>query len=247
MIKLFLVLVLYSDPANEAVARALASRLTAVEGATVQVSLGKAATAALEKRGLRDADLLSAPEVGIQLTRQEPGLAVVRLERLVRGTDELVESRIWLAGRREGFVAISGGRSASASLPVEPAVRGISSILGPWLAGGSQGGQPGEAQLGSLADQSDWAGILRVVQAAAQPGPRLRYYQVLALTRLGRGEEARRALLAFKAEAPGHVLLAAAEDIAAQPAPVPSSSATAADPDDINNARTIDAGGNELR
>lgn len=195
--------------------------------------VGAPAAAELAKRGVHDSDLMGGPEVGAALTGQDRTLAVVRMERVDRGADAVLETRIWLEGRSQSHVAISGitkaadtplppatpATSASPVDPVKPAatdpapgaIRGTLAVLGPWLATVAVDSAHGPS-LSHLAEIGDWGGLL-TASLSGISGPRERYYQVLAHARLGHPEDAAAALASLKAEHPGHFLITAAEGL----------------------------------
>jgi len=231
MTKLLLILILVAGNEADPAAKALAQQLTELGGNRIQVIVGAPAAAELAKRGVHDADLLGAPEVGAALTSQDRALAVVRMERVDRGTDAVLETRIWLEGRSQSHVAISGVIKPAVApvvlpavpgAPVDPivpavldpapgAIRGTMAVLGPWLATVAVDSAHGPS-LSRLAEIGDWGGLLTASMSGIS-GPRERYYQVLAHSRLGHPEEAAAALVSLKAEHPGHFLITAAEGL----------------------------------
>jgi hypothetical protein len=220
MTKLLLILILVAGNEADPTAQALAAQLKDLGQDRIQVVVGVPAAEELAKRGVHDSDLMGAPEVGAALTTQDRDLAVVRLERVDRGPDAVLETRIWLGGRSQSHVAISGvvkaadpaDGTAKADPPaVDPtpgAIRGTLAVLGPWLA--TVTADRAGPSLSRLAELGDWGGLLTAAMTGIS-GPRERYYQVLAHARLGHGEEAAAALASLKAEHPGHFLITAAE------------------------------------
>ena len=249
MNQLLLVIILLTDPSAQPAADALSGRLAS---ATTRVVVGPQALAALTERGLTDADLVAQPQVGLTLTARERQVAIVRIDRSLRGGNVTIESLVWAGGRREQHVAISGGKrtvtaadgavSTVLDEPIDSVARGISDILSPWLAAaGAPPAQLAEAQLASLAERKEWQQIVALTQEVAQPTPRVRYYRILALHALARIEEAETAYAAFKQAAPTHVLLATLDEVLHPKA----------EPQDANqdmiDAQTEDDGSNVLK
>jgi hypothetical protein len=239
MVKLLIVLVLLTDPALQPTADALARRLqdSTPAGAKLQVVVGKDAVAALAKRGVADGDLTAGPGVGIALTARERDLAVVRIERLDRGGDGVIESRVWLAGRQESTVAIVGGKEGKAGDPAEGAARSVADIVAPWLGEASA---PAAPPLARLAERSDWQALAAAAAKVDKPDARTLYYLVLAQHRLAHTEEAAATLARLKQQFPTSIHTGAAETMlapAANPAQGP----------DINEPPAADDGGNVLR
>lgn len=240
MTKLLLVLVLIADPGLKGVGEALASRLADQAGDRVQVVVGPPAAEQLRARGVQDADLVAGPGIGAQLTARDANLAVVRLERLDRGQDGVIEARVWVDGRQETTVAIAGARDGRLGDPADGAVRAVGGILTPWLAAGPAAAGEGAAALARLAERRQWSAITAAVARLAKPEARDLYYLVLAEARQGRPEEAAAALARLRAAYPDHLLVDAAAGLVA---PAPASSAGAA----VNDPLPADDGGNVLR
>ncbi len=214
---LLLVILLSLDPAAKPDTEAVTARLT--EAATevqaqVKVVSGVEAQAALKERGISESDLTGGVGVGATLTRNDRSLALVRLERRLSGGDVVVETRIWANGLEDSHVAISGRRKADTPLaePTEAVARGVKNTLGLWLSahGKADAGGASLERLAVLAENRDWQALLTAA-ATCPPSPRQAYYQILALIRSGRREEAVTALTALKTAFPKHVLTASAE------------------------------------
>ena len=221
MNQLLLVIILLTDPSAQPAADALSGRLASP---STQVVIGPQALAALKERGLTDADLTTQPQVGLTLTARERQVAIVRIDRSLRGGNVTIDSQVWAGGRREQHVAISGGKrtvtapdgtvSTVLDEPIDSVARGVSDILAPWLAAsGAPPAQIAETQLAGMAERKEWKQIVMLTQVIAQPTPRVRYYRILALHALARLEEAETAYVEFKQAAPTHVLLATLDEV----------------------------------
>jgi hypothetical protein len=213
MVKLLVVIILLTDPSLQPVADGLARQVRDSAGKTpVQVVVGKDALDALTAQGVSDADLTAGPGVGTALTARERGLAVVRLERLDRGRDGVVEARVWLAGRQESTVAIAGGKDGKPGDPGEGAARAVTAILLPWMG---EATAPAAPPLARLAERGEWQALITAAAGVAQPDARTLYYQVLGLHRLGRADEAAAVLARLKQAFPTSVHTGAAEQLMA--------------------------------
>jgi hypothetical protein len=189
----------------------VAADLATLVGSGGRVVVGAPAAKELESYGVRDSDLVSAPEVGNQLTGRSPELVLVRMESRLSGGDQVIESSIWLHGRLEKHVAIAGqGFNAT-----DGAVHGAVAILAPLLVPDAGGAQDAEARLPQLAHAEDWRGVLLLVDPYGPPSPhqsaRALYYGVLAHVRLGQLERAREVLGRLQAQWPDQVLTGAAQ------------------------------------
>lgn len=256
MNELLLVLILLTDPSARPAADAVVQRITDQGGA--RVVIGPEAMAQLKERGITDADLTSQAGVGPALTAKEGRLAVVRIDRLVRGGNVVIESVVWAGGHRESYVAISGSTRTIPAVPptagsagtpakVEPAdpldavARGVGNILTPWMAaGGVTPSQEVEGQLAGLSDRADWPRIIALTDAIEQPSPRVRYYRVIALHYAERKTDAETAYQAFLKVAPHHLLLTPLDQLLHPVAKTKDGEI------DINNAAAADDGSNVL-
>ena len=235
MDQLLLVILLSLDPAAKPDADAVRERLTEAASAVqanIKIISGTEATAALKEHGLTEGDLMSGVGVGNSLTKSDPSLAVIRLDRRISGGDVVVETRIWATGHEDNLVAISGRKTKDAP-PAEPSDavgRGVRTTLGLWLSahGKADASSAGLTRLATLADQREWRELV-LAAAALPPSPRQAYYQILGLVRTDRREEAITALEALKAAYPKHILTASAEGLIA-----PKSTADGGEVD-INN------------
>lgn len=238
MVKLLVVLVLLTDPSLQPTADALARRLQDAGGpAKVQVVMGPEALAALSRHGVADADLTAGPGVGAALTARERGLAVVRLEKLDRGGDGVVEARVWLGGRQESTVAIAGGKEGRQGDAAESAARSVASIILPWMGDVSA---PQAPPLARLAERGAWQALADAAAKVDKPDARTLYYLVLAQHRLGRTAEAEAALARLKQQFPTSIHTGAAETMLAP-------AASHGQGPDINDPPAPDDGGNVLR
>jgi hypothetical protein len=251
---LLLVLILLTDPTGRPAAEAVAQRVT--DQGAVKVVIGPDALAQLKAYGLNDADLTAQPALGMTLTGKERKLAIVRIDRQVRGGNAIIESVVWAGGHREQHVAISGARRPVPLKPNEPVpavpqtepadpldsvARGVGGILAPWEA--ASGASPAaeiENQLAGLSDQKDWAKIISLTADAKAPTPRMRYYRILALHVTQQQAEAEAAFAEFRQAAPKHILIDALEQ-ELHPVIKPTGSGL-----DINNAPSNDDGSNVL-
>ena len=247
---LLLVLLLLTDPSAQPAADAVSQRLT---DSGARVVVGAEALKLLKERGVNDADLTSQATVGTALTTKDRKLAVVRLDRQVRGGNVAIESQVWAAGSKELHVAISGtqhvvpGKDGAPDRvvpdePLDSVARGVGTILAPWLAAsGSAPAQEVEGQLAGLADKADWKRIIALTEAQATPSPRIRYYRVIALMRSDRAAEAEAAYQEFAKASPNHVLLAALDEL------LHPKAKSGKDGTDVNDAHVEDDGSNILR
>ena len=247
MDQLLLVILLSLDPAANPDAEAISARLTEAAAdvqAQVKVLSGPEAQAALKERGISEADLTGGVGVGITLTRNDRGLAVVRLERRISGGDVVVETRIWANGLEDSHVAISGRRNADAPIsePTEAVARGVKNTLGLWLSahGKADVSNASLERLAILAENRDWHELIATA-ATCPPSPRQAYYQIRGLIRSGRREEAVTALTTLKTAFPKHILTAAAEALI-----IPVRNEDGGEVD-INDKTTNDDGSNVLK
>lgn len=250
MNELLLVLLLLTDPSAQPAADAVSQRLT---DSGARVVVGAEALKLLRERGVTDADLTSQATVGPALTTKDRRLAVVRIDRQLRGGNVTIESQVWAAGSKELHVAISGGShvvpgkdgAADRVVPDEPidsVARGVGTILAPWLAAsGTAPAQEVEGQLASLSDKADWKRIIEITEAQGKPSARVRYYRVIALLRSERTAEAEAAYQEFAKAAPNHVLLAALDEL------LHPKAKTGGSVNDINDEQPVDDGSNVLR
>ena len=255
MNELLLVLILLTDPAGRPVAEAVAQRET--DQGAAKVVIGPDALTQLKAYGLTDADLTAQPNLGTTLTAKERKLAIVRIDRQVRGGNSIIQTVVWAGGHREQHVAISGQRRPVPLKPNEPAplvpqtepvdpldsvARGIGGILAPWeAASGASPAAEVENQLAGLSDQKEWAKIISLTAETKAPTPRIRYYRILALQRSERQAEAEAAFKEFRTAAPKHILIDALDQELHPVTKIPGSGL------DINNAPIIDDGTNVLR
>jgi hypothetical protein len=250
MNELLLVLILLTDPSARPAADAVVQRLTDQGGARVVV--GADAMTQLKERGITDADLMAQPAVGLALTTKERKLAVVRIDRQLRGGNIVIDSIVWAGGRREGYVAISGTPKTvpstvpgappkiEAAEPLDAVARGVGNILTPWMAaGGANPSQEVEGQLAGLSDRADWSRIIALTETLPQPSPRVRYYRILALHHVERHADAETAYQEFLKVAPHHLLLTPLEQLL-------HPSAKKDGEIDINNATPVDDGSNVM-
>lgn len=247
---LLLVLLLLTDPSAQPTADAVSQRLT---DSGARVVVGAEALKLLKERGVTDADLTAQATVGTALTIKDRKLAVVRLDRQVRGGNVTIQSQVWAAGSKDLHVAISGGQhvvpgkdgSPDRTVPDEPTdsvARGVGTILAPWLAAaGAAPAQEVEGQLASLSDKADWKRIIALTDAQEKPSPRVRYYRVIALLRSERAADAEAAYQEFAKAAPTHVLLAALDGL------LHPKAKAGKDGPDVNDAHVEDDGSNVLR
>lgn len=201
---LLLVLLLIS-PRDQALGDRVAEDIRALLGTQGRVLVGAPAATELSHRGLRDGDLLSAPEVGEAMTQREPDVVLVRLESRRSGGDDIIDSAVWLRGHLQRHVAIAGGGHAAS----DGATRGVIEALAPLLEQDAAS-DTDEARLPQLAQDEDWRGLLARVDPFGPPSPhqsaRALYYAVLANVRLGRLEHAQEVLERLRARYPDHVL-----------------------------------------
>lgn len=200
---LLLILVLFS-PADAEAGGKLAERMRDVGGTQVRVVVGAEALADLDRRGIKDSDLVTSPEIGSQLTRRSRDLVVVRLDSRRSGGDAVIETTVWARGRSERHVSIAGADGDA----LEGASRGAIAIIAPLLPEPTPAEQ--DARLPRLVDAQQWEAVLQLVAPYGPPPanrlPRQHYYEVMALTRLGRRDDARDALTRMRAAHPEHVL-----------------------------------------
>ena len=222
MTKLLLILILFGS-SDKAAGDRLAAQLTALGGANVRVLAGAEASKALETRGVRDADLISSPELGEQLTRHSTDLIVVRIDDRKSGGDDVIESTVWARGHVERHVSIAAQGGAA----LDGALRGVVGIVGPMMP---EPGDPAseEARLPQLVDSGSWTELLQLVAPFGPPSPKPKsprwcYYEVLALVRLGRMDSAVEAAARMRAAYPEHFLTASAASLIPPQLPAPAS------------------------
>jgi hypothetical protein len=244
MEKIMLILVLMGGPGTDPLSNRVAESIAEAGGARVKVVLGADAVAELEKRDLKDADLIANPTIGEQLTNHDPDLAVVRLERRNSGGDGVIESVVWAKGRTDRHVAIAGKNSD----PTEGAVNGIMRMLGPVLPDEKSAATEGEdVKLAQLATKNEWQDLLDATLAIQAKSPRQFYYQILALCRLGKTTEAGGTLTAMRSAWPKHFLLASAEALV-KPKEVPEEAPMTEDGNSLRDAAPVpDDGSNVLK
>ncbi len=218
MHQLILILLLFA-PQDHDVGVRIGADLTAAFGDHARVLLGKDAIAELAKRGLKDADLASSPEVGEALTRTAPEVVLVRLDCRVTGGDQVIESAVWDHGRLDRHVSIAGGGHSA----TDGASHGICDALSGMISAASDD-DADAGRLPQLVHAEDWLGVLALVDPfgppPAQQDVHSLYYGVLANVRLGREAHAREILARMRAQHPSHVLTGAAGALLpAEPAP----------------------------
>ncbi len=206
-----LLILLLLPPSDHDLGVQLGADLTTLVGDGGKVLTGVPAARQLETYGVRDAELVSSPEVGDQLTERNQDLVLVRLESRKTGGDQVIESTVWLHGHVEHHVAIAGQGFDAA----EGAVHGVVAILAPLLIPDAGAAQDQEARLPQLAHAEDWHGVLSLVDPYGPPPPhqsaRALYYGVLGHVRLGQLDRARVVLGRMQAQWHDHVLTGAAE------------------------------------
>ncbi len=223
MDKLLLILVLSGNPEADPAAGQVVAELAKLGGARVEVVTGVKARERLAAKGLQDADLIAGPDAARSLSGREP-LIIIRLERREQSGDQILESRVWANGKAEAHTAIAGAAASgkdSDRLLSERAVRGITALVAPLLPGAVDTkehlrDERERVDFAALVRAAEWQTVVTRATAIPEPTPRARYYQVMALGRLGRLEEARAAYDAFAKAHPGHVLLLAAADLLPQ-------------------------------
>lgn len=203
---LLLILILFSDPSAEPAAKLLAEELALRGGTQVQVVIGAEAMKQLEIKGLRDGDLMASPRLAEHLTQQESKLVIVRLEHREAAGDQLVETRVWSAGRLERHTAIAG----KSGDPSSTAVAGVVEILASRLALTSAPAATNGTDLPALVSRKAWREIQERLAAKADKNAREFYYLVLAQVRQ-RDATAKATVAAMAKAHPGHFMLKAAE------------------------------------
>ncbi len=243
---LLVILILFSDPSSEPLAKGLGDELARIGGEQVQVVTGKDAAANLETHGVKVGDLVASPNIADHLTADQKNLVVILVDRQERVGDVVVESRMWLEGRSDRHVAIAG----SGGDPLPSVVNGVVKVIGHRLPG--QAGEkiaPGdEARLASLAEHDQWLDMLGQLAGVDNKSPRQFYYQVLAYSQLQQRDAAVEALNRMREKHPKHFLIAAAEEVI-PPAPQPKKKDDPADDGDTLRDITVptDDGSNTLR
>lgn len=223
---LLLILVLIGDPSGTEVGTALAEDLQRRAEATARVQVGDPALAELTKRGLTVKDLLVTPNIAQHLTGAEAPLIIIHLDRSEKAGDTVIETQVWVDGRSERHIAITG-KDAN---PLSAVVAGVVSLIGHRIGAKPAHGPMDDVELARLAERGEWLNLLAGLATFEQRSPRQRYYEVLAYVRLGQREPAVEALNRLRSEAPDHFLIPAAADlIPALPAVEPETAPPPAD------------------
>jgi len=212
MVHLLMILVLF-NPLDHEVGEKLTAQLALALGANGQVLSGAAAAQQLEKQGIKESDFQVSPELGKQLTKQQGGIIIVRLEGRKSGGDDEVESQVWSHGRLDDHVSIAG----SGHDVVEGTVRGVLEMIAPDLPDPNEVDASSDAHLPQLASNEQWQMILDQVAPFGPPSPgksvRALYYEVMADSRLGRVAAAGEALKRMQDLYPSQLLTAAAASL----------------------------------
>ncbi|HYE05108.1 MAG TPA: hypothetical protein VEL07_06230 [Planctomycetota bacterium] len=221
---LLVILILFADPAHEPLATTVADDLRRVGGENVQVVIGAAAAAELEKRDVKIQDLITSPNIAEHLTTADMNLAVVHLTREDAGGDVVVNTRLWAEGEDEQHVAIAGKGGDPATSVSSGIVRTLAHRL-PNARVASPVAD--DTQLAGLAERRAWGEVLGQIASvpAAERTPRQHYYLVLAYSGMEQRDAAVEALNAMRAAHPDHFLIKAAEAV------IPAEAAATAAPE----------------
>ena len=231
---LLLILILFSGEESQTSAFALAEHLADIGQDGIQVAIGDDADAILAGKGIGIEDLAVSPQIGQQLTR-DAAMAIVRLRvEDAGGGDQLLEGRIWSAGRIESHTTIVGADID----PVPIFARGVWTLLARSLRrqedGSPQADDP-QAPLVDLVRNQAWTRVLGRLAGTEDRSAREWYYMVLAYARLGQREPALETLRRMQAAHAGHILTTAAGELIPPPGPD-----DALPPDDSNVLRDDD-------
>jgi hypothetical protein len=237
MSPLLLILVLFSDPSGEASAQVITDELTRIGGKQVEVVMGGEAVKRLEAHGMKLHDLVVSPMVANHLTASEKNLVIIRLDRRSSGGDEILESKVWSAGRADSHVSIAG----KGGDPLSGAISGIIQVIGPRLPTSPDIAPSTEdAELATLAEMREWKALAERLEAKNEKDPRQLYYLVMARARLGQPDAAREVYGLMRTAYPAHFLTRAAETLIPAGAPKVEEKPAA-------GTKPVDDGGNVLR
>lgn len=209
MESILLILVLFSDPAAEPTAKMLTEDLTLRGGTHVRVLTSTEGYKELEKKGLRDGDLVTSPVLAEQLTSQDTHLAIIRLEHHLVAGDQVVESRVWSVGRCDRHTSITG----KGGDPSPAVVGGVVDILSSVLPNATNAADANKStDFPALVQRQAWKEIVASLATKADKSAREYYYLTFAQVHL-KDATAKDTVAAMAKAFPGHFMVKAAEGV----------------------------------
>ena len=215
MVETVLFLILLAGPNEREVADALAVVLEDRLAGNGSVVIGREANERLEGFGVQLRDLMTARNLGPQLTQHQSELVILHLEQREMLGDQIIECQLWFDGRAERAASIAG----EGQDPLPGLLRNLMPLINhrlpasddPQAEVAAEAGSP--ADLPNMVEAKQWATMLATIAAVETPSARECYYQVMAYVRLGRRDAAIEAFANMQKAHGQHFLVTAAQQL----------------------------------
>jgi len=190
----------------------LAKELQQRGGERLEILVGERAHARLEDNwGVTPKDLRVSRHIGAQLTKHEPGLVLLHLNRREMQGDTVLELGLWLDGESERISSLAGAGG-------DPTPGLLSSMM-PLLSDVLPQGPVGDAldrpqrDVTTLIEAEEWTQAVAALAEREELGVREHYYRVLAYVRLGNRDAAIDSLNEMQTAHGQHFLVVAADEL----------------------------------